>query len=90
MISPLQHRTFRRIACLCGAFRHLWLPALWIRLSWRKDSDFLGVERRGHQPFWLLVATGEIPVMKKVHVNVGTIGHIDEWHLVFPQVVGLS
>jgi elongation factor Tu len=26
---------------------------------------------------WLLVATGEFSVMKKVHVNVGTIGHID-------------
>jgi hypothetical protein len=38
------------------------------------------IERRDHQPFWLLVATGEFSVMKKVHVNVGTIGHIDEWH----------
>src|SRR6516162_2456400 len=28
-------------------------------------------------PFGLLVATGENSVMKKVHVNVGTIGHID-------------
>jgi elongation factor Tu len=27
-------------------------------------------------PFWLLVAAGEF-VMNKVHVNVGTIGHID-------------
>jgi elongation factor Tu len=32
---------------------------------------------RDHTPVWLLVATGEYPVMKKVHVNVGTIGHID-------------
>src|SRR6516162_2739521 len=28
-------------------------------------------------PFGLLVATGEVCDMKKVHVNVGTIGHID-------------
>lgn len=48
------------------------------------------IERRDHTPVWLLIATGEFPVMKKIHVKVGTIGHIDEWHLVFPQVVGLS
>jgi elongation factor Tu len=35
------------------------------------------IERRDHKPVWLLVATGEISVMNKVHVNVGTIGHID-------------
>lgn len=30
-----------------------------------------------HPPQRLLVATGEMIVVKKVHVNVGTIGHID-------------
>ena len=28
-------------------------------------------------PLGLLVATGELCAMKKIHVNVGTIGHID-------------
>jgi hypothetical protein len=35
------------------------------------------IERMDHTPVGLLVATGELSAMKKVHVNVGTIGHID-------------
>jgi elongation factor Tu len=37
----------------------------------------IAIERRGHKPTLLLVATGEFVKMKKVHLNVGTIGHID-------------
>src|SRR5262249_24223914 len=50
--------------------------ALWFRSSWRKDRN-TAIGRLGHRPVWLLVATGEFCVMKKVHINVGTIGHID-------------
>src|SRR4029077_11368942 len=43
----------------------------------RGEKIAKAIERRDHTPFWLLVATGEFSAMKKVHVNVGTIGHID-------------
>ena len=44
----------------------------------RGEKIASAIERRGHTPVWLLVATGGgFPQMKKVHVNVGTIGHID-------------
>src|SRR6195256_334843 len=43
----------------------------------RGEKIAKAIERRNHTPVWLLVATGEFSVMKKVHVNVGTIGHID-------------
>jgi elongation factor Tu len=32
---------------------------------------------KGRAPRWLLVATGSFISVKKIHVNVGTIGHID-------------
>jgi elongation factor Tu len=35
------------------------------------------IERRDHKPFTSFVTTREFSAMKKVHVNVGTIGHID-------------
>ena len=43
----------------------------------RGEKIAKAIGRRDHTPVWLLVATGEFSVMKKVHVNVGTIGHID-------------
>src|SRR3979409_2185819 len=66
-----------------SAFLRVLLPPFGIRGSLRSGFARRGekiakaIERRDHTPVWLLVATGEIPVMKKVHVNVGTIGHID-------------
>src|SRR5262245_25465337 len=38
-----------------------------------RKSDWRG----RHRPVWLLVATRGVCVMRKVHLNVGTIGHID-------------
>src|ERR1700722_5632058 len=52
------------------------VPNALVSLVVEKNSQ-TAIERMGHTPFGLLVATGEISVMKKVHVNVGTIGHID-------------
>src|SRR5580765_4055606 len=58
-------------------------PPFGIRGFWcsgfarRGEKIAKAIERRDHTPFWLLVATGEFSAMKKVHVNVGTIGHID-------------
>src|SRR5690348_4332834 len=59
-----------------SAVRHPWFPTLWFRSWWRKDRK----QRLGEgatDP--VLVARGNrgVRVMKKIHVNVGTIGHID-------------
>ncbi len=32
------------------------------------------IERRGGNPIWMLVATGSLIPVKKVHLDVGTIG----------------
>ena len=53
-----------------GRRRALTPPSTGVGDFWKKDG-------RGHRHVRLLVATEELFVVKKVHVNVGTIGHID-------------
>jgi elongation factor Tu len=43
----------------------------------RGEKIAKAIGRRRRKPVGLLVATGGVCVMKKVHINVGTIGHID-------------
>ena len=49
---------------------------LWIRSSWKKGRLAVG-RRRRLTPFGRTCGRGNPCPMKKVHVNVGTIGHID-------------
>src|ERR1051326_8263881 len=60
--------------CL-SAFRGFRCPGFARRGEMIPTSSGLG--GGATDPIGLLVATGELRVMKKVHVNVGTIGHID-------------
>jgi elongation factor Tu len=53
-----------------------WLPMLWFRSWWRKDRK----QRLGEgvtDPIRVARGNRGVRVMKKIHVNVGTIGHID-------------
>src|SRR5262245_6345568 len=83
-------RTSRLSPCPLPAFRHSRLTAPWFRSSWRKNrKTAIGRRRRKTRPHprpLLQRTTGDglvarrnrgVRVMKKVHVNVGTIGHID-------------
>jgi elongation factor Tu len=55
----------------------VWLAPPWFRSLWRKDPGPPGLGGGSQEPNRLPRATGELLTMKKVHVNVGTIGHID-------------
>jgi elongation factor Tu len=64
------------LACLLFAIWHLAVSLARVSLVVEKRSR-MRLGEGAADPLWLLVATGEFRVMKKVHVNVGTIGHID-------------
>jgi small GTP-binding protein len=68
-----KHRTNPRSSVSSFRIRGPWLPGF----ARRGEKIANAIGRRGHKPNRLHGATGEFPVMRKVHVNVGTIGHID-------------
>src|ERR1043166_2869463 len=69
-------RTFRPLSCLIDAIRHPWLNALWFRSLWRKNR-IPRLSAATTNPVWVARCNRGDSAMKKVHVNVGTIGHID-------------
>jgi hypothetical protein len=73
----------RRFAPNLSSFFCVLLPPFGIRgfqrsgFARRGEKIAKAIERRDRLPSWLLVAAEELSVVKKVHVNVNTIGHID-------------